>query len=119
MTGTDVEPAAETAWVPVEACRLPGDDQATRLEAFAELFAASLEAVERAEPTRLRLTLTHRPAVAAHAADLATREADCCGFFTFTLTVTRERLVMDVTVPDAHSKVLDGLAAQAEEARKA
>lgn len=105
------------SWVPADACRLPGDGQAARLAAFEDLFAASVLSVERAEATRLRLGLAPDPAVAATAAELAMREADCCGFFTFALTAATGRLDLDVTVPGPRAGVLDGIAAQAEAAQ--
>lgn len=105
------------SWVPADACRLPGDGQTARLAAFEDLFAASVLSVERAEATRLRLGLAPDPTVAAAAADLAMREADCCGFFTFALTAAAGRLDLDVTVPETRAGVLDGIAAQAEAAR--
>jgi hypothetical protein len=103
------------SWVPADACRLPGDGQAARLAAFEGLFAASVLTVERAEETRLRLGLAADPAVAATVADLAMREADCCGFFT--LTAGTGRLDLDITVPQPRAGVLDGIATQAEDAR--
>jgi hypothetical protein len=39
-----------------------------------------------------------------------TRETACCGFFTFTLTATEKALSLEVTVPEAHTAVLDALA---------
>ena len=105
------------SWVRTDACLLPVDGQAARLAAFEDLFAASVLSVERAEATRLRLGFEPDPAVAATVADLAMREADCCGFFTFALTAQTGRLDLDVTVPEPRAGVLDGIAAQAEAAR--
>lgn len=125
-TASEITPAAvsspadvlrTSSWLPVDACRLPGDGRAARLAAFEDLFAASVASVERTGATRLRLRLAPDPAVAAAAADLAMREADCCGFFTFTLTAGTGRLDLDITVPEPRAEVLDGIAAQAEAAR--
>lgn len=109
--------ATTPSWVPVDACQLPTGDVPMRIAALEDLFATAVKAIERAEPTRLRLTLAPDPAVAARAAELGAREADCCGFFTFTLTATTGHLTLDVTVPEARTVVLDGLAAQAAEAK--
>jgi hypothetical protein len=105
------------AWVPADACTLPTEGQAARLDAFEDLFRTAVTGIERPAPTRLRLNLAPDPAAAATAADLAVREADCCGFFTFSLAVGAGRLHMDITVPEPRAGVLDGIAAQAEAAR--
>lgn len=105
-------------WVPADACTLPAESQAARLAAFEDLFATAVTGIDRPEPTRLRLALRSDPAAAATAGELAVREADCCGFFTFTLTTGAGRLDLNITVPQARAGVLDGIAAQAEAARE-
>jgi hypothetical protein len=104
-------------WVPVEACRLPTVDQPMRLAAFESLFADAVTGVERVDAHRLQLTLAPDPAFAARAGELAVREADCCGFFTFTLTAVSGALVLEIAVPPVRGHVLDGIAAQAVAAR--
>ncbi|WP_211234912.1 hypothetical protein [Glycomyces arizonensis] len=104
--------ASEPSWVPVDACLLPSDERPMRLDAFEDLFAVAVRSIARPEPTRLRFALVPEPAVAARAAALAAREADCCGFFTFALTAAQGRLVLEVAVPETRAGVLDGLAAQ-------
>ena len=66
--------------------------------------------VERVEPARLRLDLRASPQVAGRAAELVTAETACCSFFTFTLTASDGRLVLDIAVPATHVDVLDALA---------
>ncbi|MQM26886.1 hypothetical protein GFD30_15090 [Glycomyces sp. NEAU-7082] len=104
------------AWVPVDTCRLPTDEQPMRLAAFEDLFATKVLAVERTAPTRLRLDLEAEPETAARVGELALREADCCGFFTFTLTAAQGTLTLEVSVPAQRAGVLDGLADQARRA---
>jgi hypothetical protein len=41
--------------------------------------------------------------------DLTAREAECCSFFTFTLTPDGETLILDIEVPDSHADVLASL----------
>jgi hypothetical protein len=91
---------------------LPSVDRPLRLAEFDDLFATAVRAVDRIDPTRLRLTLDPRPEVAARTADLVVRETACCGFFTFTLTAAEEQLRLEVAVPDRQTAVLDGLAAR-------
>ena len=43
-------------------------------------------------------------------AGLAAAETECCSFFTFALTATGGALSLDVTVPAAHTAILDALA---------
>ena len=55
-------------------------------------------AVERERtPVGARVRLPHDPVLAARAADLAVREVDCCGFFSFALTVEAGGVWLDVT----------------------
>jgi hypothetical protein len=95
-----------------DACTLPTQELPVRLAEFDALFA-SVRSAERVAPTRLRLALAAGGEVAARAADLAVRETACCGFFTFTLTVTGGGTNLEVAVPAGHVAVLDGFAARA------
>jgi DNA-binding transcriptional MerR regulator len=91
--------------VPV-ACTLGAADQPGRLAAWTELLAA----VQHREPIEggLRLGFAPDPEFAGRLADLATREQQCCSFFTFTLRVTGEAVELDVTAPpDAADVVAD------------
>jgi thioredoxin-like negative regulator of GroEL len=110
-TALDRSPAASRPWVAPDACTLPTAEQPLRVAEFDDLFTA-VTWVDRPETTRLLLGLPSDPAVAARAADLAMRESGCCSFFTFALTVSGARLQLEVTVPEARTDVLDGLAAR-------
>lgn len=99
-------------WVPA-ACTLPSADTPVRVMEFDTLFADAVHGLERVAPQRLRFALTPSPQVAARAAELATRETDCCSFFTFTLTATGGTLWLEATVPNGQTAVLDGLVARA------
>jgi hypothetical protein len=93
----------------IEACTLPTAERPTRLAEFDDLFAR-VRGVTRAEPTRLALELEPRADVAARCADLVVRETECCSFFTFALVATGGSVRLEVTVPGAHTGVLDALA---------
>jgi hypothetical protein len=99
-----------------QACTLPTAEQPVRLAEFDGLFAEAVRGVRRPAPDRLRLVLEAAPAVAARAADLVARESGCCGFFTFTLTISDGTLLLDVAVPAAQAEVLDALASRATSA---
>jgi hypothetical protein len=99
-------------WAP-QACTLPTAERPLRAAEFDGLFGEAVTGVERVGPGRLRLALRASPQVAGRAAELVTAETACCSFFTFTLTATGGRLVLDVDVPAAYIDVLDALAARA------
>ena len=80
---------------------------------FDDLFATGVRSVDRVDRARSRLELEPDPAVAARAADLVVRETGCCGFFTFILTATRGRVLLEVAVPDSQAEVLDALTVRA------
>ncbi len=101
--------AAAPNWAP-DACTLPAAERPLRGAEFAGLLTDSVRASERPEPTRLHLDLRPGPEVAARAAALAAAETECCSFFTFTLTAGGGALSLDITVPAAHTAVLDALA---------
>ncbi|MFI6743973.1 hypothetical protein ACIBI9_64865 [Nonomuraea sp. NPDC050451] len=104
--------ALDVGWAP-SACTLPTAEQPLRVAEFDALFADAVQAVQRPEPTRLRLELVFSPDHAARAAQLAARENGCCSFFTFTLTIADGSLALEVAVPPEHVKVLEALQARA------
>jgi hypothetical protein len=97
-----------------EACTLPTFGRPLRLAEFDQLFADSLRGQVRTSATQLRWTLS--PDSEARARDLTARESECCSFFTFTVTLTRDALAVDVRVPPAQVDVLDALQARATSA---
>jgi hypothetical protein len=98
-------------WAPA-ACTLPSADRPLRVAEFDELFAAAVRDVHRSGPTELALTLAAAPGRADLVRDLTRRETECCSFFTFRLE-DGDPLRLRVTVPPAHTDVLDALAQRA------
>ncbi len=98
---------------PVQRCTLASADQLARAAEFDQLFAEMVVRTERPAPTRLQLELRRDPAAVRRAAELAFAETACCSFFTFTLTATADRLVLEIAVPDAHLPALAALADRA------
>jgi hypothetical protein len=98
-------------WVPT-ACTLPSADRPLRVAEFDELFAAAVRDVQRSGPTELAVTLAAAPGRADLVRDLTRRETECCSFFTFRLE-DGDPLRLRVTVPPAHTDVLDALAERA------
>jgi hypothetical protein len=101
----------ESNWAP-ESCTLPTAEQPLRIAEFTDLFAASLQGVDRNSPTRLRLALS--ASAREEAVRLAGAESSCCSFFTFKISgPVAGQVRVDIEVPDAHIAVLDTLADQA------
>jgi hypothetical protein len=100
----------DAAWVPA-ACTLPSAERPSRLAEFDDLLAAALRGQERLSSTRLRWRLD--PAAEQAARDLASREAGCCSFFSFTFAPADGAVDLDIAVPEAHAGVLDALADRA------
>lgn len=104
---------AQPAWVP-GACTLPTADRPLRSAEFDDLFRSSVLAVRRVGVLRLQLELRADATTAVRAAGLAAREAGCCSFFTFVLTIGAGQVTLEVGVPEPYVDVLDALAARAE-----
>ncbi len=96
-----------------EACTLPTSEQPLREAEFDELFATAVRGIERRGPGLLRLELDPTEPAAVSSAGLLARETSCCSFFTFTLTASGGRLILEVGVPSGRVEVLDGLAERA------
>lgn len=103
--------SADRSWVP-DSCTLPTVEQPLRVADLEQLMTSHLLAGVRVSPTRLRLSLTPDPEVAARAAELAARESECCEFFTFTLRLARQDVTLEVVVPEAQVAVLSALETQ-------
>lgn len=106
------ETRAAGTWAP-DACTLPAAERPQRAAEFDGLFAGAVLGIDRVDPTCLRLNLEPGPQAAGRAAELAAAETECCSFFTFNITIGAGRLVLEITVPAAHTGLLDALASHA------
>ena len=95
------------------ACTLSPNDYAGRLDDFRHGVFNHLVAIERPEPTRLRLTLDAGADPEA-VRELLAREQGCCAFMSFTLTPAAGQLVVDLQVPTEAAPTLDAMARLAE-----
>ncbi|MFR9802628.1 thioredoxin family protein [Pseudonocardia sp. RS010] len=102
----------QDSWVPGDVCTLPSGDQPARLAEFEELFR-SVQGIERADRSWLRLRLARADDVELYARELTAKESQCCSFFDFTIARDGAGLVLDVRVPADKAGVLDGLTEQA------
>jgi hypothetical protein len=109
MTTTD-DPVRSPAPAPDGpiACTLHPDEFAGRLDDFRREVFDQLVALERPQPTRLRLILSADASPEA-VRELLVREQACCAFLGFTITSGEGRLVADLEVPAEAGPVLDGL----------
>jgi hypothetical protein len=88
-----------------EACTLPTLSRPLRLAELEAMFTTSLGPGERLGPTRARFPLTGSASLVR---ELTAREAECCSFFTFTVTSAS----LELEVPPAHADVLAALLAR-------
>ncbi|MFJ8637389.1 hypothetical protein [Streptomyces sp. NPDC093568] len=103
-------------WVPT-ACTLPTAEQPLRVAEFDALFSDTLTSASTPAPTRVQFVLDDDEATEERARELAARETECCSFFTFGFDRDSDgRLLMGITVPEAHSAVLAALADRANAA---
>ena len=110
---TDV--IAEAVTFAPAACTLPTAERPLRASEFVDLLGTQVIATHLLNDQRTRFELVPHPEVASRAADLFTREVQCCSFFTFTLTAADGRLTLDAQVPASQVGVLaalSGLAGQ-------
>ena len=95
-----------SGWVSPD-CTLPSAEQPLRVAEFDALFDAALLGATRTSDTSLLIELTGPDDVVR---DLAARESECCSFFTFDIvSPTTDLVTMRISVPAAHSTVLDAL----------
>jgi len=92
--------------VAVIACTLSGDEIGDRLAQWEAAVATANELTSIDGGTRLRF---ERDVDMAALVALIAAEQDCCRFFTFTLTVASDLVVLDVTGPDDAQLVIDAL----------
>jgi hypothetical protein len=88
-------------------CTLSADEAHDRSSAWAELLARAVE--REATATGVRLRFDADPHVASTAADLSVREAECCAFFAFTITIDAHAVWLTVDAPPEGRPVLDAL----------
>jgi hypothetical protein len=89
------------------ACTLDATEHSDRTSAWADLLVH----VTAREHTGngMRLALPSDPSLVAQVADLLVREADCCAFFAFALTVEHDGVWLDVAAPPDGIAVVEQL----------
>jgi DNA-binding transcriptional MerR regulator len=99
--GCDAELAAPIA------CTLSLEERPARANAWSELLAHATECESTA--TGIRLRFAADPQLMSTVSELAIREAECCAFFSFTLTVDARGVWLAVDAPPDGRPVLDAL----------
>ena len=97
---------AERKIVPI-ACTLEATDAADRTGEWAEVVARADERIRTDDGVRLRFPA--EPALAARLAELAAKEADCCAFFDFSLSLAHGETWLEVTAPPDGQPILTSL----------
>ena len=96
-----------------DACTLPTAERPLRQAEFDDLFAGTVS-VDRLSPQHLRLHLHGNADLESVVRDLAEREAQCCSFFTFSVSAAEPgQVTLDIEVPAARREILDGMATRA------
>jgi hypothetical protein len=93
------------------ACTLAADERVDRGGEWARMLTRATD--RTLTDARAELTFPRDPALASELADLVAREVDCCGFFTFTLTVSRDAIVLAVGAPDEAMELVTAFIAPA------
>jgi hypothetical protein len=97
--------------IPV-ACTLDPSAARAQLGEWQKLLGSAVDRPVRVSPNRLELSLLPGSEVVS-VVGLAQREVACCPFFTFTLEIGAERLVLVIEVPNDAIEILDQLVADA------
>jgi hypothetical protein len=92
------------------ACTLEPSDARSQLGEWQEVLGRVVESSERVSPNRLELRLFPDADIRS-AISLAQREVACCAFFSFTIEIRADRLVLAVEVPSDAVEILDQLVA--------
>jgi DNA-binding transcriptional MerR regulator len=93
--------------LPVVACTLSGPGQRDRASEWADLLTSAVGREPTPDGARIRFPAD--AALAGRIADLATREADCCRFFDFTLALSVDTVVLRVYAPDTALDLVDAM----------
>jgi hypothetical protein len=96
-----------TVKIPI-ACTLEPGDARSQFGEWEEVLRRVVDGSQRVSPNRLELRLLPDADVGS-LISLAQREAACCAFFSFTVVIHADRLVLTVEVPDDAIEVLDQL----------
>lgn len=102
--------------VPI-ACSLEVSDARLQIGEWQAALRKLVDGVERASVNRLEFILKPGSDLGA-VVTLAQREVRCCRFFTFTVVIGAEHLVLAIEVPDDAIEILDQLEIDVQQGRR-
>jgi DNA-binding transcriptional MerR regulator len=97
---------APTGSIPIT-CTLDVGEQTGRMDDWTALLALAVSRTPIAGG--IRLTFPSRAGLAGEVAELAALEQQCCSFFTFTLEITADAVILDVRAPDEAAGLVGSL----------
>jgi len=90
------------------ACTLEPNDARSQLGEWHEILHRVVDGTERVSPSRLEFSLLPDVDIAS-VINLAQREVTCCAFFSFSIEIRADHLVLSVQVPNEAVEILDQL----------
>ena len=90
------------------ACTLQPSNARSQFAEWREVLPRVTNRSERVSPIRFEVTIKPDADIGP-LVNLAQREAACCAFFSFSIEIQADRLVLVVEVPDEAVEILDGL----------
>ena len=90
-------------------CSLADHEVAQRNAEFADVVERGLHHRERPSDCTVRLVFANRDGLDDDIHELARRESQCCGFFSFHIDVTGDDIVLQVDAPPEKVAYLDAL----------
>ena len=91
-------------------CTLPSVERPLRIAEFEHLLSKAT-ATAAVDATTATFSFAPEALTAAAAAELASREVECCSFFSFRLDIGAERLELTVQAPRGHEPLVAALQA--------
>ncbi len=92
------------------ACKLEAGAARAQLDEWRELLAGAVERRHRVSTGRLELVLSSGFDQVDALVRLAQRETACCAFFTFSIAIRAESLILAIEAPDDAEAILDDFA---------
>jgi hypothetical protein len=101
----------QTVKIPI-ACTLQPSDARSQLSEWQEMLRRVMDGSERVSSNRLELSLLPDADIGS-VVSLAQRETACCAFFSFTIEIEADRVLLVVEVPNEAVEILDLLSSTA------
>ena len=90
------------------ACTLSASDARSQLSEWQGILSHSVDNSERVSPNRLQLRFSADADIES-VINLAQRESACCTFFSFSIEIATDHLLLIIEVPNEAVQILDQL----------